>query len=155
MEEEHAVAVQQQQVHDSFNAYNAHSGYLDSAQAQTLATFFPDFAHMDPASQAMAMQQYAHLLGPDALQSMEHGGMDQRQHRLPASETESDIEEGVDAAQHRLTIASVDAQATKGDEAWTEEEEQELVRLVNDEMYRKVCVSAWSLVFQQRMHMEK
>lgn len=42
------------------------------------------------------------------------------------------------AAQQRLTIAAVDAQATKGDEAWTEEEEQELVKLVNDEEYRKV-----------------
>lgn len=140
MEDEHAVAVQQQQVHDSYNAYNAHSGYIDSAQAQAIANFFPDFAHMDPASQAIAMQQYAQFLGPDALQNLEHG-VDQRQHRLPASETESDMEEGVDAAQHRLTIASVDAQATKGDEAWTEEEEQELVRLVNDEMYRKVCGS--------------
>jgi len=42
------------------------------------------------------------------------------------------------AAQHRISIASVDAQATKGDEAWTEQEEKELLLLVNDEAYRKV-----------------
>ena len=42
------------------------------------------------------------------------------------------------AAQQRLTIAAVDAKATKGDEAWTEEEERELQLLVNDEEYRKV-----------------
>lgn len=39
---------------------------------------------------------------------------------------------------HRLTTASVDAQATKSDEAWTPEEEEELVKLVAHEEYRKV-----------------
>jgi hypothetical protein len=42
-------------------------------------------------------------------------------------------------AQDRLTIANADSQATKGDEAWTEDEEKELLRIVNDAEYRKVC----------------
>jgi hypothetical protein len=41
-------------------------------------------------------------------------------------------------AQQRLTIATVDSQATKGDEAWSEDEERELLRIVNDDEYRKV-----------------
>lgn len=43
-----------------------------------------------------------------------------------------------DIAGHRLTTASVDAQATKSDEAWNPEEEEELVKLVAHEDYRKV-----------------
>lgn len=41
----------------------------------------------------------------------------------------------------------MDQQATKGDEAWTDEEEKELLMLVNDEEYRKV---RWSRHAERR-----
>jgi hypothetical protein len=40
----------------------------------------------------------------------------------------------------RLSIEAVDALATKGDEAWTHEEEKELLKLVNDQEYRKATL---------------
>ncbi|KAL6782100.1 hypothetical protein ACKKBF_B10655 [Auxenochlorella protothecoides x Auxenochlorella symbiontica] len=82
---------------------------------------------------------------------MEHGLPD-RLHGLvgPAglshathSDTESDgeleemTEAGMDPADYRMTTATVDSQAKKSDEAWTPQEEDELVKLVGQEDYRR------------------
>jgi hypothetical protein len=78
----------QEEMHDAgFQGYQP--AYLDPAQAQALANYIPEFAGMDPASQAAAMQHYAQLpaqqvAGPTTQQ-------------VAQSETESDMEEGVDA----------------------------------------------------------
>lgn len=99
MEEEHGATVQQQELHDAYQSYHAHTAYLDHAQAQAIAAYMPDFASLDPSSQAAAMQHYAHAVNSEAIVANEH--QEQVQQRMQPSETaastESDLEEGVDA----------------------------------------------------------
>ena len=81
-----------QEMHEG--GWQAHQpAYLDPAHAQAMASFMPEFAEMDPATQAAAMQHYEEKEGPqEEPASQPHG---------PQSETESDMEEGVDAGELR------------------------------------------------------
>jgi hypothetical protein len=82
-----------QEMHEG--GWQAHQpAYLDPAHAQALANFMPEFADMDPATQAAAMQHYEQKASPQQQQpaGQPHG---------PQSETESDMEEGVDAGESR------------------------------------------------------
>ena len=96
MEGEHAGGLVDPQMHDAYQAYQAHAGYLDPAQAQAMATYMPDFAAMDPASQAAAMQHYAQQMPS---QVGDQDGQVQAQPAVHQSETESDLEDGVDAGE--------------------------------------------------------
>jgi hypothetical protein len=154
MDDAHGPPEGQQEIHDAFQAYHTHEGYLDPAQAQAIANYMPDFAGMDPASQAAAMQQYHPDMATGA-EGQERGNIDDRcgwvtcpYWLIYSIRDNFSISTNIvtifcllillSAAQQRLTIATADSQATKGDEAWTEEEERELLRIVNDEEYRKV-----------------
>ena len=58
MDGEHAQ-VQQQGIHDAYQAYYTHAAYLDHAQAHAIASCMPDFVSMEPATQAATMSHYA------------------------------------------------------------------------------------------------
>jgi len=94
MEGEHAAALRQE-MHDTYQAFPGHAGYLDAAQVQGMAHYLGDFAALDPASQAAVMQQYAEHIPAEGVRQEE-----QKQQQLPQSETESDLEDGVDAGRY-------------------------------------------------------
>lgn len=100
MEGEHPSGLAGQEMHDAYQAYQAHGVYLDPAQAQAMASYMPDFASMDPASQAAAMQHYAQHIPAQEAPTVEDQ-QQQQQQQVHQSETESDLEEGVDAGEYR------------------------------------------------------
>jgi hypothetical protein len=80
----------QQEIHDAFQGYHSHEGYLDPAQVQAIANYMPDFAGMDPASQAAVMQQYTHAMPGAEGQDGGNGGGQQ-------SDSDNELDEGADA----------------------------------------------------------
>lgn len=102
MDGEHAQ-VQQQEIHDAYQAYHTHAAYLDHAQAQAIASCMPDFVSMEPATQEATLQQYAQGIHSEAQPQEVEEPNGQQVHQ---SETESDLEEGMDAG--RLGIRAFD-----------------------------------------------
>jgi len=103
MDDAHGPSGGQQEIHDSFQGYHTHEGYLDPAQAQAIANYMPDFAEMDPASQAAAMQQYnpAMPTGAEGQDGRNAGGQQGQQ-----SDSDIELEEGVDAGKLSDSILS-------------------------------------------------
>jgi hypothetical protein len=97
MDDAHGPPEGQQEIHDAFQAYHTHEGYLDPAQAQAIANYMPDFAGMDPASQAAAMQQYHPDMATGA-EGQERGNIDDIQ-QGQQSDSDIELEEGVDAGE--------------------------------------------------------
>ena len=94
MDDAHGPPEGQQEIHDAFQGYHSHTAYLDPAQAQAIASYMPDFAGMDPASQAAAMQQYTPAM-PTGAEGQEGGNADGQQGQQ--SDSDIELEEGVDA----------------------------------------------------------
>ncbi len=80
---------QQELIGNAFQGYS-HEGYPDPAQAQAIANYMPDFAGMDPASQAAVMQQYTHAMPGAEGQDGGNGGGQQ-------SDSDNELDEGADA----------------------------------------------------------
>jgi hypothetical protein len=94
MDDAHGPPEGQQEIHDAFQGYHTHTGYLDPAQAQAIANYMPDFAGMDPESQAAAMQQY-NLAMPTGVEGQDGENADGQQGQQ--SDSDIELEEGVDA----------------------------------------------------------
>jgi hypothetical protein len=101
MDDAHGPPEGQQEIHDSFQAYHTHEGYLDPAQAQAIANYMPDFAEMNPASQAAAMQQYNPTMptGAEGQDGENAGGQQGHQ-----SDSDIELEEGVDPGKLSVRI---------------------------------------------------